>query len=88
MANTRALVAVGIGMICFGALNALIGYNMLGERGRQNKVLAQIVPNAVYLEAAHAQTSLLHCLWSFVHADAQEKFRLYVKPASPPTPQQ
>ena len=30
-------IMLGGGMIFFGAMNAYIGYNMLGERGKENK---------------------------------------------------
>ena len=34
----RPVVMLGVAMICFSAINFAIGINMLGERGRDNKV--------------------------------------------------
>ena len=38
---SAAVPLLGVAMICFGAVNAFIGYNLLGERRVQNKARLQ-----------------------------------------------
>ena len=38
MSDSRPLLFLGCAMLCFGALNTYIGFNLYGERGIENKV--------------------------------------------------
>ena len=35
--DARALLFLGFAMLSFGSINAFIGYNLIGERGVENK---------------------------------------------------